>query len=162
MPTILYIHGWRLFFYSNEGSEPIHIHAEKADMECKFWILVDEVEIQEAFSFNLTPAAKKEIKKIIFQHFDLIAEAWNTITSKNKNVMITTHKIEDLTFDVNVMLLKVDGHIYRISLEKASSKINLANEIERGLFKISPSGYGIHWPLIDEDLSIDNLLKLSE
>ena len=77
MPTILYIHGWRLFLYSNEGSEPIHIHAEKADMECKFWILVDEVEIQEAFSFNLTPAAKKEIKKIIFQHFDLIAEAWN-------------------------------------------------------------------------------------
>ena len=46
-------------------------------MECKFWILVDEVEIKEAFSFNLTPAAKKEIKKIIFQHFDLIAEAWN-------------------------------------------------------------------------------------
>ena len=76
--------------------------------------------------------------------------------------MITTHKIEDLTFDVNVMLLKVDGHIYRISLEKASSKLNLANEIERGLFKISPSGQGIHWPLIDEDLSIDNLLKISE
>ena len=46
-------------------------------MECKFWILVDEFEIKEAFSFNLTPAAKKEIKKIIFQHFDLIAEAWN-------------------------------------------------------------------------------------
>ncbi len=33
-------------------------------MECKFWILVDEVEIKEAFSFNLTPAAKKEIKKL--------------------------------------------------------------------------------------------------
>ena len=76
--------------------------------------------------------------------------------------MISTHKIEGLTFDVNVMLLKVDGHIYRIALEKASSKLNVANEIERGLFKISPSGYGIHWPLIDEDLSIDNLLKLPE
>ena len=49
MPTVLYIHGWRLFFYSNEGSEPIHIHAEKADKECKFWILVDEVEIKEEF-----------------------------------------------------------------------------------------------------------------
>jgi hypothetical protein len=33
MPTILFIYGWRLFFYSNEGTEPIHIHSEKADME---------------------------------------------------------------------------------------------------------------------------------
>lgn len=47
-------------------------------MACKFWLLIDEVEIREAFSFNLTPAAKKEIKKIIYQHFDLIIESWNT------------------------------------------------------------------------------------
>lgn len=77
MPTILFIYGWRLFFYSNEGFEPIHVHAEKADMECKFWFLVEEVEIKEAFAFNLTPASKKEIKKIIYQHFDLIVDAWN-------------------------------------------------------------------------------------
>jgi hypothetical protein len=66
MPTILYIYGWRLFFYSNEGSEPIHVHAAKGDMECKFWLLVDEVEIREAFVFNLTPASTREIKKIIY------------------------------------------------------------------------------------------------
>jgi hypothetical protein len=76
MPTVLYIFGWRLFFYSNERSEPVHIHAEKGDMECKFWLDVDEVEIREAFSFNLTPASRREIKKIIYQHFDLIVEAW--------------------------------------------------------------------------------------
>lgn len=46
------------FFYSNENLEPIHIHAEKGDMECKFWLLIDEVEIKEAFAFNLTPAEK--------------------------------------------------------------------------------------------------------
>lgn len=77
MPTVLYIFGWRLFFYSNESMEPIHIHAEKGDMECKFWLLIEEVEIKEAFAFNLTPASKREIKKIIYQHFDLIVEAWN-------------------------------------------------------------------------------------
>jgi Ni,Fe-hydrogenase maturation factor len=82
MPTALYIFGWRLFFYSNENLEPIHIHAEKGDMECKFWILVDEVEIREEFSYNLTPAAKKEIKKIIYQHFDLIVDCWNTHFNK--------------------------------------------------------------------------------
>lgn len=45
-------------------------------MECKFWILVEEVEIREAFSYNLSPSAKKEIKKIIYQHFDIIVDAW--------------------------------------------------------------------------------------
>jgi len=64
MPTVLVIFGWRLFFYSNEGSEPVHIHAEKGDMECKFWLLVNEVEIREAFAYNMTPAETREIKKI--------------------------------------------------------------------------------------------------
>lgn len=53
------------------------MHAEKGDMECKFWLLVDEVEIREAFEYNLTPGAKRKIKKIIYQHFDIIVEAWN-------------------------------------------------------------------------------------
>ena len=47
-------------------------------MDCKFWLLIEEVEIVEEFSFNLSPTAKKEIKKIIYQHFDLIVEAWDT------------------------------------------------------------------------------------
>jgi hypothetical protein len=76
MPTIVYIFGWRLFFYSNEGNEPIHIHAEKADMECKFWILEEEVELKEAYAYNLNQKDRKEIKKIIYQHFDLIVESW--------------------------------------------------------------------------------------
>ena len=77
MPTIIQILGWRLFFYSNEGKEPIHVHAEKADMECKFWLLTDEYEIREEFEFNLTPAARREVKRIIYQHFDLIVDEWN-------------------------------------------------------------------------------------
>ena len=82
MPTVLYIFGWRFFFYSNEGSEPIHIHAEKGDMECKYWLVVDELEIKEAFSYNLTPAAKREVKKVIYQHFDDIVLAWNEYFNK--------------------------------------------------------------------------------
>jgi hypothetical protein len=35
MPTVLCVKGWRLFFYSNEGNEPIHIHGQKGDKECK-------------------------------------------------------------------------------------------------------------------------------
>lgn len=82
MPTVLYMLGWRLFFYSNEGNEPIHIHAEKGDMECKFWILEDEYEIDEAYAYNLNPSSKKEIKKIIYQHLDLIISEWKSYFKK--------------------------------------------------------------------------------
>jgi hypothetical protein len=33
MPTVLYIMGWRFFFYADEGNEPIHIHCKKAEKE---------------------------------------------------------------------------------------------------------------------------------
>jgi hypothetical protein len=82
MPTILFIYGWRLFFYSNEGFEQVHVHAEKGDMECKFWLLIEEVEIKEAFGYNMSPSSTKEIKKIIYQHFDLIFDSWNTYFKK--------------------------------------------------------------------------------
>ncbi len=45
-------------------------------MECKFWILEEEVELKEAYSYNLNQKDRKEIKKIIYQHFDLIVENW--------------------------------------------------------------------------------------
>lgn len=40
--------GWRLFFYANEGHEPVHVHARKGDAECRYWIEADEYDILEA------------------------------------------------------------------------------------------------------------------
>jgi hypothetical protein len=48
MPTILLVRGWRLFFYSNEGNEPLHVHARKGDSECKFWLNAEIYEVEEA------------------------------------------------------------------------------------------------------------------
>lgn len=82
MPTVLFIFGWRLYFYANENKEPIHIHAEKSDMECKYWILVEEMDIKEEYSYNMYPKDKREIRKIIFQNFDTIVDAWNNFFKK--------------------------------------------------------------------------------
>jgi len=43
MPTVLYINGFRFFFYLNEH-EPIHIHVEKANCEARI-VLVPEIVI---------------------------------------------------------------------------------------------------------------------
>ena len=66
----------------------MHVHATKADMECKYWIIEHEYEIKEVFTFNMSPAAKKEIKRIIYQNLDTIIESWNTyfkITKDDSN-----------------------------------------------------------------------------
>jgi len=38
MPTVLKIGKFRFFFFSNEGSEPIHIHVESDEKYAKFWL----------------------------------------------------------------------------------------------------------------------------
>ena len=76
MPTVLFVLGWRLFFYANEGFEPMHVHARKGDAECKFWLFQDRFEIEEAFGYNLTPSLRREIRRIIYQHFDELCAAW--------------------------------------------------------------------------------------
>ena len=76
--------------------------------------------------------------------------------------MIATHNIQDITLDQNSIRLSIDGKYIMILLDKVSNKLKSANDLERNFYRISPSGYGIHWPLIDEDLSVDALIKIAE
>jgi len=38
MPTVFEEKGYRFFFFSREGHEPIHVHVEKAENYAKFWL----------------------------------------------------------------------------------------------------------------------------
>jgi hypothetical protein len=84
MPTVLLIRGWRIFFYSNEGDEPIHVHCQKADAECKYWLDRENFEIVEAFGHNVKPADRREIKRLIFEYFEDIERAWDQFKRKRK------------------------------------------------------------------------------
>ena len=71
------------------------------------------------------------------------------------------HNIQKITFEKNDILICINGNIMRFPLEKISKKLIKASSRERNALEISPSGYGIHWPLLDEDLSIDGLLGIT-
>src|ERR1022692_1270007 len=43
--------------------------------------------------------------------------------------------------------------------EKCSERLAHASLLERNRAELSPSGYGIHWPLIDENLAVGPLLR---
>ena len=74
--------------------------------------------------------------------------------------MKVLHKVQGIYFSGSQMKLKVDGTEIVINLTKISKRLLKATKKERETYKVSPSGYGIHWPLIDEDLSVDALLGI--
>jgi hypothetical protein len=70
------------------------------------------------------------------------------------------HHVKNIRFSGSRMSLEIDGRERSFDLKTVSSALLNASDIERTTFEISPSGYGIHWPLIDEDISIDGLLGI--
>ena len=50
-----------------------------------------------------------------------------------------------------------DGRIASVAIE-GYPRLAGATKAERENFEISPGGYGIHWPLIDEDISVKAFL----
>lgn len=71
------------------------------------------------------------------------------------------HSVENVHIEQGLLCLVVDGCSYQYKLESISNALAAASKAERKTFDISPGGYGIHWPLIDEDLSIDGLLRMN-
>ena len=73
MPTILMILGWRLFFYANEGNEPIHVHCRKGDMECKYWLNRESFDLDEAFEYNMSPRKKDRSEKLFMNILNILS-----------------------------------------------------------------------------------------
>ena len=74
--------------------------------------------------------------------------------------MMPVHRVTDVHFEDDFFSLNIDGKGMKFIVREISPILSEASEKERNTFEISPSGYGIHWPLVDEDLSIDGLLGI--
>jgi hypothetical protein len=72
--------------------------------------------------------------------------------------MHKAHDVQSVSFAGTVMVLQVDGNEYRIDITRQSARLARATSDQRNRFEVSPAGYGIHWPELDEDLSIDGLI----
>lgn len=75
MPEIFRKLGFVFFFYSNEGSEPMHIHVRKAGGFAKYWI--EPIELD--FSQGMKVQDIKLAQDLIEEHLELIKLKWNEI-----------------------------------------------------------------------------------
>ena len=73
MPTVLRVNGYRFFFFSLEGSEPPHIHVEKAEGYAKFWLSP----VVLARSRGFRGRALAEITRLVKEHQNLFKEQWH-------------------------------------------------------------------------------------
>ena len=81
--------------------------------------------------------------------------------SRESMKMNKYHQVTGVEINEGVLRLTVDGKTIEKELEKISRALAGASRAEQSEYEVSPSGYGIHWPLIDEDISIDGLLGVS-
>lgn len=75
--------------------------------------------------------------------------------------MQTTEPITATSIETTpeALILVLGQRRVRIPWEKCSDRLASATEQQRLHAELSPGGYGIHWPLIDEDLSVNGLLR---
>ena len=76
--------------------------------------------------------------------------------------MDKAHDIQHVSFSGTTMHLRVDGKDYQIDIAGESERLRNATQKQRENFELSPAGCGIHWPDVDEDLSIDGLIGVKQ
>ena len=73
MPRIRGIPGpYRFFFTSFDCREPPHVHVEREDRTCKFWLEPLAVVRSHGFSAH----ELNVIRRLIRNHLDVMLEAW--------------------------------------------------------------------------------------
>ena len=70
MPTVLRVLGFRFHFYSDEGSEPPHIHVDAGDCECKFWL----TPVGLARNRGMSAVEIRKVERLVFEHQALLLE----------------------------------------------------------------------------------------
>ncbi len=73
MPTVIRSGPYRFYFYSHETTEPPHIHIDRDNQTCKFWI--EPV----ALSRNLGFSAKelRNLEALVVDNKETLLEAWH-------------------------------------------------------------------------------------
>ena len=72
VPTVLLAEGCRFFFFSNEGTEPPHIHVEQGDGYAKFWL--EPVELVDAVGMKTRELGRARL--LVIQHRIDFREKW--------------------------------------------------------------------------------------
>jgi hypothetical protein len=69
------------------------------------------------------------------------------------------HHIKSVEFKNDSLIIYLNHQTLSVKISEVPEKLHNATDKDRNDFVISPSGYGIHWTQIDEDLSVDGIIR---
>lgn len=143
MPTVLRSGPYRFYFYAGDREEPPHVHVERDDSEAKFWI--DPVRLQRSAGF-----AAMELRSI--ERFCWIS-GMSILATETQIPSAVTLRIDDESLSVSLS----DGRSISVPIAWYP-RLSHGSVEERNNWRLLGSGRGIHWPDLDEDISVENLL----
>lgn len=73
MPTVFREGPYRLFFYSADRNEPVHVHVERDANRAKFWL--DPVRLARSGGF--TAAELRDVERLVVANQQRLVENWN-------------------------------------------------------------------------------------
>jgi len=73
VPTVMKSGKYRLFFFSNEGAEPRHIHVESDDNYAKFWL--EPLDLAKSVGYKNIELS--EIRRLIQENMLLLKASWD-------------------------------------------------------------------------------------
>lgn len=74
MPTVFRSGPYRFFFYSNEGTEPAHVHVERDASEAKLWL---EPTVKLAWNDGFSSSELNKIEVLVIQNRSTILSSWH-------------------------------------------------------------------------------------
>lgn len=131
MPTVLRSGPYRFFFYAGDRDEPRHVHVEREDEVAKFGLYQSGCLIR----------------------IDFWRLGMNTLAIE---IAAPTAESATLTNDTLTVELS-DGRSLSVPLDWFPRLVH-ATQAERKRWRLIGRGRGIHWDLLDEDISVDGLL----
>jgi hypothetical protein len=152
MPTVKNIPGpYRLYFYSFDCNEPKHVYVQREKKICKFWL--EPLSLSKNTGF---PSVElNSIRRTIENNLSKVSEAWDlSIVASNADPRLSDFRV---TND-EISAYMVDGRTISVPLAW-SWRLSEATEDQRNNFEILGDGQGVHWPEIDEDISVEGMLS---
>ncbi len=150
MPTVLRRGPYRFFFVALDQAEPPHIHVQREKMVAKFWL--DPVVLQNIGGFGrneLNAIAKlvNEINNFSWRN-GMSSLAVEKQGARAQNIFVSDDSLQiDLT----------DGRTTIVPL-MWYPRLWYGTPEERNNYQIIGDGEYIHWPELDEDLTVSGII----
>lgn len=75
MPTVLRSGPYRVYFYSHEPGEPPHVHVDRDEASCKFWLSP----VSLASNLGFRAAELRDIERLIEEHAAELLKEWEAV-----------------------------------------------------------------------------------